>query len=337
MPSDAMDATTSEKNETSGEGAERENTESADAARTVGLALERIMAGYVFPERAVEIDAAIRHRVDAGEYEGLPGAELCARVTAHLQEASDDKHLRLLWQDEPRDLEAADDDGGLAEFRALLRNEGQGVRGYELLDGNIGLLDVRLIADAGTGARAVGAAMELVADTRALLLDLRECRGGAPNGAALWCSFFFPDDEVHLNDVYERATDSTRQYWTVSALPAPRYLDRPVYVLTSARTFSGGEDVAYTLQAHGRATVVGETTRGGAHPTDRYPVTPHITVTVPGARSISTVTGTNWEGVGVVPDLASPAGRAHEVAHGLALEGHDARRGARAVSAPPKA
>lgn len=82
--------------------------------------------------------------------------------------------------------------------------------------------------------------MELVAHTSALILDLRECRGGSPEGAAMWCSYFFPDDQVHLNDIYERSTGSTRQYWTASHLPAPRYLDRPVYVLTSAITFSGG-------------------------------------------------------------------------------------------------
>ncbi|MFF4180632.1 S41 family peptidase [Streptomyces sp. NPDC001750] len=182
------------------------------------------------------------------------------------------------------------------------------------LEGNIGHLDIGRIADAGEGARMIGAAMELVAHTNALILDLRECRGGSPEGAAMWCSYFFPDDQVHLNDIYERSTDSTRQYWTASHLPAPRYLDRPVYVLTSAITFSGGEDVAYTLQAHGRAVLVGETTRGGAHPTVRHPVTEHITVTVPTARTISTVTGTNWEGVGVVPDLAAPSEQALDVA-----------------------
>lgn len=136
----------------------------------------------------------------------------------------------------------------------------------------------------------------------------------------MWCSYFFPDDEVHLKDFYVRSTDSTRQYWTLPYLPAPRYLDRPVYVLTSASTFSGGEDVAYTLQAHGRAEVVGETTRGGAHPTARHPVTEHITVTVPTARTINAVTGTNWEGVGVQPDRAVPAEEACETAYGEARE-----------------
>ncbi|MGG7569910.1 S41 family peptidase [Streptomyces sirii] len=245
----------------------------------------------------------------------MSGGALCAAVTAHLQEACPDKHLRLLWQDEPQSTEPADDDAGRAAFLALLRAENQGIRRFDHLDGNIGYLDIRWIADAGEGARAIAAAMELVAHSRALILDLRECRGGSPAGAAMWCSYFFPDDQVHLNDFYERATDSTRQTWTAAHLPAPRHLDRPVYALTSTITFSGGEDVAYTLQAHGRAVIVGETTRGGAHPTDRHPVTEHITVTVPTARTINAVTGTNWEGVGVQPDSAVPADRALEEAY----------------------
>ncbi|MFF0153469.1 S41 family peptidase [Micromonospora sp. NPDC005203] len=122
------------------------------------------------------------------------------------------------------------------------------------------------------GAAAIGAAMQLVALSAALILDLRACSGGTPEGAAMCCSYFFRDDQVHLDDFYERSTGATRQFWTTAHLPAPRYADRPVHVLTSAMTFSGGEDVAYTPQAHGRAVVVvGETTRGGAHPTARHP------------------------------------------------------------------
>ncbi|MGP8297068.1 S41 family peptidase [Streptomyces inhibens] len=288
-------------------------------AEIIDSALGRIVADYVFPQRAAEADRAIRGRLAAGAYDALSGAAFCEAVTAHLQEACPDKHLRLLWQDEPRSTDPEDDDAGRAAFLALLRAESQGISRVERLDGNVGYLDVRRIADAGEGGRAIGAAMELVAHTRALILDLRECLGGAPDGAAMWCSYFFPDGQVHLNDIYERATDSTRQYWTASHLPAPRYLDRPVYVLTSATTFSGGEDVAYTLQAYGRAEVVGETTRGGAHPTNRHPVTEHITVTVPTARTINAVTGTNWEGVGVQPDRAVAADKALDVAYEEAI------------------
>lgn len=277
-------------------------------------ALDRIGAGYVFPEKAVVIEAAIRGRLAAGAYEGLDGPALCEAVTADLQEVCPDKHLRLLWTDEPQSLDPVDEDGGEAAFLALLRAENQGIQRVERLEGNIGLIELRWIASAVEGASAIGAAMQLVAHSSALVLDLRGCRGGAPEGAAMWCSYFFPDDQVHLNDIYDRTSDTTRQYWTVGHLPAPRYLDRPVHVLTSEFTFSGGEDVAYTLQAQGRAVVAGATTRGGAHPTARHAVAEHVLVTVPTARSINTVTGSNWEGVGVVPDVRVPAEQALETA-----------------------
>ncbi|WP_336317785.1 S41 family peptidase [Streptomyces lavendofoliae] len=288
-------------------------------AEIISRALDRITAGYVFPGRTAAIDTAIRRRLGAGAYEGLEGPALCEAVTADLQEVCPDKHLRLLWTDEPQDMDPAAADDGRSAFLELLRAENQGIRRFELLDGGVGLVAIRRIADAVEGGRAIGAAMELAARSPALILDLRDCRGGAPEGAAMWCSYFFPDDQVHLNDIYDRPTDSTRQFWTVPHLPAPRYLDRPVHVLTSALTFSGGEDVAYTLQAHGRATVYGETTRGGAHPTARYPVAEHVLVTVPSARTVNTVTGTNWEGVGVIPDVPVPADRALDTAHKAAL------------------
>ncbi len=290
----------------------------------VERALGRIEAGYVFPEKVVDIDAAIRRRLAEGDYDDLDGPSLCETVTAHLQEVCPDKHLRLLWVDTAQSLDPADEDEGRAAFVALLRAENQGIRRVEQLDGNVGYIDVRRISYADEGGDAIGAAMQLVALSSALILDLRECRGGAPEGAAMWCSYFFHDDQVHLNDIYERATGATRQFWTSAHLPAPRYTDRPVYALTSSITFSGGEDVAYTLQAHGRAVLVGETTRGGAHPTDRHPVTEHIVVTVPAARTINSVTGTNWEGVGVTPDIPVPADQALDTALKAALGRSDA-------------
>ncbi|MEV7181673.1 S41 family peptidase [Kitasatospora sp. NPDC093679] len=277
-------------------------------------ALARITAGYVFPEQTAGIDAVIRRRLAESAYDGLDERELCERVTADLQQACPDKHLRLLWSEEPQSMEEEPEEVSRGRFEAFSRANNHGVRRVEQLDGNIGYLDLSMIAPAELGGPLFGAAMHLLAATDALVVDLRRCLGGSPEGVQLWCSYFFPSDETHLNDIYDRATDSIRQYWTVGHLAGPRYLDRPVAVLTSAVTFSGGEELAYNLKVLERATLIGETTRGGAHPTSRIPVSPHVAVTVPTARSINPVTGTNWEGVGVLPDLALPADRALEAA-----------------------
>jgi C-terminal processing protease CtpA/Prc len=171
--------------------------------------------------------------------------------------------------------------------------------------------------------------MSLVADTQALIFDLRRNGGGSPHGAIFWNSYLFPDADTHLNSIYDRESETTRQFWTLAYVPGRRYLDRPVYVLTSGDTFSGAEEFAYNLQQQHRATLIGETTRGGAHPTEPFPLTPTLEITVPVARSVNPVSGTNWEGTGVEPDITVPAAEAFDTAYPLAL------RAVLASSAPP--
>ena len=142
---------------------------------------------------------------------------------------------------------------------------------------------------------AASAAMELVSGTYALIFDLRLNGGGSPHGVAFWCSYLLPEEPIRLNT------------------------DRPVYVLTSSHTFSGGEDLCYTLQALGRAEVIGETTGGGAHPTRPFPISPGMRIGMAFARSVNPITGTNWQGTGVISDTPAPADEAYQVAYAKAL------------------
>jgi C-terminal processing protease CtpA/Prc len=195
-----------------------------------------------------------------------------------------------------------------------------GIRRVERLDGNVGYLDLRRMAMAENAAPAIAAAMELVAGTYALLIDLRRNGGGHPGGVIFWCSYLVEDD-THFNNIFDAETGETRQFWSLSYVPGTRYVDRPVYVLTSSRTFSGAEEFAYNLQVLGRAEIIGETTGGGAHPTRPFGISPAVHMSIPFARSVNPVTGTNWEGTGVVPDTAVAADEAFDVAYAKAL-GH---------------
>ena len=136
--------------------------------------------------------------------------------------------------------------------------------------------------------------MRLVEHTHALILGLRDTRGGAPDGAAFLASFLFPDGEVHLNDVVEGPRGPTRQYWTSSYVPGSRYADRPIYALTSANTFSGGEELVYDLQARRRATIIGRDDTGGAHPSEVVSLGMHVELRLPVACALNPVTGGNW-------------------------------------------
>ena len=202
-------------------------------------------------------------RVATGGYGEELGAELCERISADLFETTEDKHLRLHWHES---REASEDEAALvAAMRERFRLENYGVRRVELLPDNIGLIELTLILSPSDAAPALTAAMELVAHTNALILDLRGALGGSPDGVAFLCSYLLPDGDVHLSDVVEDRTGRHASSGRRPTCPVAATSSRPVYVLTSSTTFSGGEELAYDLQVLRRATIVGETTRGGAH------------------------------------------------------------------------
>jgi C-terminal processing protease CtpA/Prc len=164
------------------------------------------------------------------------------------------------------------------------------------------------------------AAIQFIKNTDALILDLRECRGSLDeNTIPFLCSYFFKEP-VHLFDFYKRETNSTKQFWTYAWVSGEKYLEKPIYILTSGRTFSGGEELAYDLKHLERAGIVGEPTRGGANPTDYVRVNSHFGISVPFMRSINPVTKTNWEQVGVQPDIAVKPNLALYTAHVDALK-----------------
>ncbi len=305
-------------------------------------AVALLRENYVLPDLAEQVAATVEARLAAGEYDNRDEIALAELLTSHLQEASGDRHLRVRLgaapgpgrrepgrpgpPDQPAGGQArrgkakpADRAARLLRMRQMGRLDNFGIHRVERLDGNIGYLDVRRVPPPEFAGPAVTAAMELVSGTYALIIDLRRNHGGSPHGVALWCSYLFPEQPTHLNDIFHAGTGETHQFWSYPYLPGGRYTDRPVYVLTSSETFSGGEDFGYTLQALGRAEVIGEATGGGAHPTRPFPISAAVHIGVPFARSISPVTGTNWQGTGVIPDTPAPAGQAYGVAYGKAL------------------
>ncbi|AHH96073.1 S41 family peptidase [Kutzneria albida] len=281
------------------------------------LHLQRI---YVFPEVAERAIALLRERSAANAYAGLDDQRFAELVTEHLLSVSGDKHLRLLHSveelPENEDPEWFDED----LYRAEAELSGHGFDRVERLAGNVGLLETTRLFDPDISGAAAAAAMNLLAGTDVLLLDLRRNGGGSPGMVAMLCSYLLKGS-VHLCDMYFRAEDRTRQSWTLPYVPGPRFgHSKPVYVLTSAQTFSGAEELAYNLQQLERATLIGEVTKGGAHPGNRQRIGPHLRAAVPAGRSINPVSGTNWEGVGVRPHLELPAEQAFDRAYRLALE-----------------
>jgi C-terminal processing protease CtpA/Prc len=180
-----------------------------------------------------------------------------------------------------------------------------GFQKVERLSGNIGYVKFDEFADADLCGPTVIAAMNFLGNVDAIIFDLRENGGGEPAMIALISSYLF-DQPTHLNDLWERRDNSTHQYWTLPYVPGKRLEGKPVYVLTSKATFSGAEEFSYNLKNLKRATIVGETTGGGAHPVSGQRIDDHFQIGVPYARAINPISKSNWEGTGVEPDVKVP-------------------------------
>jgi len=295
-----------------------------DADRRTRL-IERMLAlseaQYVFPDAALLISRGIRERWENGQYDELTnGIALRDMLTAHLQEISRDKHLCIfLASDHPASVNGEGDFANRERRVAHAASRNFGFYRVERLNGNIGYWDLRFFADpAFAGAHAI-AAMTLVSSTDAMIVDLRQNSGGRPNMVAFLCSFFLDTEPTHLNNFYLRPTNTTQQSWSTAYLPCPRFVGKPLYVLTSSKTLSGAEEFAYDLKNLKRATVVGETIGGAAHPGAVIELDDDFTLNIPWGRAISPITGTDWEATGVEPDIAVPTDNALATAYQLAL------------------
>ncbi len=272
--------------------------------------IANLNATYVFPDKAKAMETALRSRQQRGEYEKIASAEeFAATLTDDLRRVSDDRHLDVGYSEKPIPMPqvGVDPDAMSIEQVEEMIHHNYGIEAVQRLPFNIGYLDLREFAPADHVAGRLGAAMTLLSQTDDLIIDLRSNNGGDPKTVELLASYLF-DARTRLNDIYLRPDNRTEQSWTHDRLSGPRYGGkRKIYLLTSRDTFSAGEDFAYALKNLKRATLIGEGTGGGAHPGSAVRLNEHFGAIVPSGRSISPITHTDWEGVGVVPDIAMDA------------------------------
>ena len=282
--------------------------------------LRRIHERYVFPEVAQRVEEDLRRRLRVGEYDQFTTGEMfCLFLTAHLQEISHDKHFFLVYHAKGRP--AIEHESNRADEHESGSIQNFGFQRVERLQGNIGYLDLRSFYPAEIAGETAVAAMNFLAHSSALIVDLRHNDGGEPSMIALLSSYLFEGEPVHLNDFYRRFTQSTQQFWTLPYVPGRRYgPHKPVSVLIGPQTASAAEEFAYNLKHLQRATLIGRTTAGGAHPMEAFWIHPHIEAFIPAWRAINPRTGTNWEGTGVEPDIDAPPEEALKVAYARALE-----------------
>jgi len=300
----------------------------AKRAKTINELVAKLNDHYVFPAKAEQLAASLRQRQLEGKYDGIDnGYRLARQLTADLHGVAKDLHMKVGYHP----MMALPGDAGPAPasraqweqrtnfFERLMqrRAAAREVKHVGRLGDNVGYVKITSFPDAYLMSEKYAETMNELADTAGLIMDLRGNRGGDPLAVVLLISYFV-DGRTRLNDIWERDTGQTVQHYTEEKLDGRRYGGKkPVVILVDSGTGSAGEDFAYTMQALKRATVIGEPTWGGAHPTEMYPLGGHFYASIPNQRSISPVTGGNWEGTGVKPDVATTRDRTLAVAKDL--------------------
>jgi hypothetical protein len=293
--------------------------DAAERQRVVEGAAKNLRDTYVYPDLAQKMTDAIQANQKRGDYDSITDPDaFAARLTKDLRAVSHDKHLGVDFSpvkippDEQKP--SAEEE---AQFRKMMERTNCTFDKLEILPNNIGYIKFTAFPEPSMCGPTVVAAMNFLAHVDAIIFDIWENGGGDPKMVALVSSYLF-DKPTHLNDLYNRKDDFATQYWTLPYVPGNTLADKPAFVLISKSTFSGAEEFAYNLKNLKRATIVGETTGGGAHPVEGHRIDDHFMIGVPFARAVNPISKTNWEGTGVQPDVPVKAADALEKAEELA-------------------
>ena len=285
---------------------------------------------YVFPEQAVKMADLLVSKTKSGKYNQLiDPQELSAQLTKDLRSINNDNHLRVSFA--PQHIAQIREAKKLPVDKQILasdlkwkRSLNYGFKEVKILDGNIGYINLTNFSDTKIGGETAVGAMNFVANTDAIIFDIRENGigngGGHPEMIQLISSYLFDVKPVHLNSFYWRDQNKNTQRWTLPYVYGKRNIEADVYILTSKSTYSASEEFAYNLKSLKRATIIGETTGGGAHPGEDMIATDRFLVWIAKGRAINPITKTNWEGTGVTPHISVNEEDALKTAYKKALE-----------------
>ncbi len=285
---------------------------------------------YVSAEKATQITNILQTNFKNGNYDKLTNPNLFTdSINETMRLISKDKHLNLAFDPEgikaqlkaEMSVVAANESENLQKYLSQIKRQSYGFKEIKMLEGNVGYLRIDNFFSPNYAAEVAIAALNFLSSSEAIIFDMRYNKGGdAAMIQVIISQLYKKDTTIHLNSFYHRATNTTSEMFTVPNLKGNKMPDIPVYVLTSKETFSAAEALAYDLQSLKRATIIGEVTAGGANAGNTAIVTEFFTLFLPSEKTINPITKTNWEVVGVVPDLITTATNALEKAHLIALE-----------------
>jgi retinol-binding protein 3 len=314
------------QNSAAGQGSEPSRIDAGQRRQAVTELARILRARYCTAPTAEKAATFVERKLAEGGYDKLAGAEAFAQaLTADLQNVTQDKHIRFgVVAPPPPAPGASSATGGNEEAERAARilearRSNYGLVKAEVLSGNVGYLEVRRFQSPDLAGDTIAASMQFLVNSDAIIVDLRNCHGGSPFAMPIFAGYFL-SRPTHLFDMEFRGDNYTDHFWTTAWLPGKRLAGIPMYILTSAYTFSGAEGFAYRFKVLKRATIVGETTGGGANAGGVLDVAPFFRVWMPMGRPVDRDTATNWEGTGVLPDIKTAAREALAIAHVEALK-----------------
>ena len=287
---------------------------------------------YVFPEVADQCIKMLNDNLKLGKYKKIDSPEkFTEKVEQDLQLVSNDKHFRVKYINrdniQSNQINTPEDDflSKIKSNQFLIRGN-YGFMNVKWISGNIGYLDIRAFVSPDIATEKAVAVMKYLSDMDAIIIDLRNAvMGGSPEMVALISSYFFEKPTL-MNTFYNRRTGETTEEWTLSKTDGKPMPDVSLFILTNKDVFSACEGFAYSLQAQKRAIIIGEPTKGGAHLTRKVRLNDNFTLTIPFERAVNPITGTNWEGIGVQPDILVKSDSAYDVALEKARKAADEHR-----------
>ncbi|QHV95653.1 S41 family peptidase [Spirosoma endbachense] len=294
---------------------------SAERQAVIDTLIAKVNRLYVYEDVAKKMTAVIRQHQQQHNYDTITNRAVFAKMlTADLHSINKDGHLGVDYTATPAGDEKpeAPSEEAANAFRKTWARSNFNFKKVEILEGNIGLLQVDTFFPSEWIKDLTQSSMTFLANADAIIIDVRKNHGFS-DGGYLIASYFF-SDPAHWSDGYDREAKTVRQTWTMPVVPGPKLADKDLYITVSKDCFSASEDFAYNLQALGRAKVIGEVTGGGAHPTKPYKIGTYFLAAIPFAYSVNPVTHTDWEGKGVQPDVHVPADQALLTAQIMAIQ-----------------
>ena len=290
--------------------------DAAERQRVIDEAVAILKKYYIERDDAQKMaDALLAHEKSGDEDAVTDGAAFAALLTRQMRDVRPDRHLTLDYSQAPLPQHPTGPaPEGLARYREAMEQQDCTFERVEFLPHNIGYLKLNSFPDVSVCQQTAAAAMASLNHADAIILDLRDNRGGEPAMVALMAAYLFDHPEYWYNP----RENTTEQSWTHSPVPANRLADKPVYLLTSARTYSGAEQFSYDLKMLKRATLVGETTGGGAHSGVWHRIDDHFGMGIPETKAINPFSKNDWAEIGVEPDVKVKAADALVTAEKLA-------------------